>query len=189
MVRRTRSAVAILRPARTLCTPGLRREPPVFTFGPIPAYRGDVKFDADLSRDKRALTLTFSDGATVETGGSGASMAARSFSLILPLEGNGGKAEIEFALHTGVVLQEGTTASVMLSVNGQSMVADFVTDPNQTFVQKLSFAAADPPECRLFAALLVGRDSRHPTAGAQVNFIALDAEILPRPPQPTGRPV
>jgi hypothetical protein len=83
-------------------------------------------------------------------------------------------------------MEKGTTATLMLSVNGQSTVADFLVDPDQIFVQKLNFAADAPSECRLFALLLVGRDSRSPTAAASLNFVSLDAEILPRPPQPAG---
>jgi hypothetical protein len=39
----------------------------VFTFGEIPAYQGDVSFQAAVSDDRRAVTITFSD-VTVELG-------------------------------------------------------------------------------------------------------------------------
>jgi hypothetical protein len=76
----------------------------------------------------------------------------------------------------------------MLSVNGQSTVMDFAANSDETFVQKLPFAAGAPTECRLSAVLLAGRDSSKPGADAFLNMISIDAELLPRPPQPKGRP-
>ena len=160
----------------------------MFTFGPVPTYQGDVSFDAGVSDDKRALTLTFSD-ATVEVGNSPRDTALvvnRMFSLLLPLEGDGGRAEIEFTLQAGIVMSEGSTVTLILSVNGQSTVADFVAEPIEGFVQTLNFAADAPSECRLFVVLLAGRDSQFPGAAAAVSVSSLDAEILPRGPQPAG---
>ncbi|HEX7277345.1 MAG TPA: hypothetical protein VF244_08220 [Acidimicrobiales bacterium] len=65
----------------------------MLTFGEIPPYQYGVKFDPALSDDKLALTLTFSDfEATVKEGGP--LVATRKFSLVLPIEGDGGRAEI-----------------------------------------------------------------------------------------------
>lgn len=159
----------------------------MFTFGPIPTYQGEVKFEPSLSDDKRALTLTFSEGATIEVGNSptSAPLAARTFDLILPLEGDGGRAEIEFNLDVGVFLNEGTTATVMLSVNGQSAITDFLVDPDGGFLQRVNFAAYAPSECRVFALILIGKDSQNLATGGVVTFSNLNAEILPRSPQPT----
>jgi hypothetical protein len=51
---------------------------------------------------------------------------------------------------------------------------------DQSFVQKLKFAAETPSECRLLVFLLVGRDSRNANAEAFLNVNSIDAEILPR---------
>lgn len=158
----------------------------VFTFGEVPPYQGDVSFQAGLSDDRRAVTLTFSD-VTVEVGNSPndtAPTANRTLSVILPIEGGAGRAEIEFTLQAGIFLTEDAHATVVFSVNGQSAVSDFLAEPQETFVQRLLFAADSPAECRLFALLLVGRDSRFASAAAVANVVAIDAEFLPRPAQP-----
>jgi hypothetical protein len=160
----------------------------VFTFGEIPTYQGDLRFEAGLSDDRRAVTLTFSD-VTAEVGNSPndtAPTAIRTLSLILPIQGGPGHAEIELTLQAGVFLTSDAHATVVFSVNGRSTVADFLVEPQETFVQRLLFAADAPAECRLFALVLVGRDSRFPDAAAVANIVSIDAEFLPRRTQPAG---
>lgn len=149
----------------------------MFTFGEIPSSGEEVPFEGSLSSDRRALTLTFSTGASAELDERPGALATRAFAVVLPLEGAGGRAKIEFALSAGVVLTEKSTATVVLTVNGQTAVADFVSDPHQIVVLPLTFVAVDPSECRVFAELVAGRDSQQPNAAAHLNFIALDAEI------------
>jgi hypothetical protein len=43
----------------------------MFTFGQTPTYQSDEKFDLAVSDDKRALTLSFSEGFEVTVGGGG----------------------------------------------------------------------------------------------------------------------
>lgn len=153
----------------------------MFTFGQIPAYQSDEKFELDVSDDKRALTLTFSDlRATVGGGKSLAPMSTRMFSLVLPLEGGEKRVEIEFIVQGFILAREGATATMVCSINGQTTVADFPGRSDQGFLQKLKFAAETPSECRLYVFLLVGRDSRNANAEAFLNVNSIDAEILPR---------
>src|SRR5262245_13776765 len=154
----------------------------MFTFGQIPTYQSDENFELAVSDDKRALTLTFSDlKATVGGGKSPASMSTRMFSLVLPLEGDEKRVEIEFIVQGFTLALEGASATMVCSVNGQTTVADFPGKSDQSFVQKLKFAAESPSECRLCVFLLVGRDSRNANAEAFLNVTSIDAEILPRP--------
>jgi len=151
-------------------------------FGQTTTYQSDEKFELGVSDDKRALTLTFSDlQATVGGGKSPASMSTRMFSLVLPLEGDEKRVEIEFIVQGFTLAHEGATATMVCSVNGQTTVADFPGMSDQSFVQKLNFAAEAPSECRLYVFLLVGRDSRNANAEAFLNVNSIDAEILPRP--------
>jgi hypothetical protein len=153
----------------------------MFIFGQMPAYRSDKKFELDVSDDKRALTLTFSDLQTTVGGGkSPAPMSTGMFSLVLPLEGDERRVEIEFIIQGSILAHEGATATMVCSVNGQTAVADFPGRSDQSFVQKLKFAADTPSECRLYIFLLVGRDSRNANAEAFLNVNSIDAEILPR---------
>jgi hypothetical protein len=156
----------------------------MFTFGQTPTYQSDEKFDLEVSDDKRALTLSFSEGFEVTVGGSGspAPTSTRAFFLVLPLEGDDERAEVEFIVTNAFVgTTEGATATVVLSVNGQTAFADFPANSDQGFDHVLKFTAPSASECRLSVFLLVGRDSNNPDAEATLSVPVIDAEILPRP--------
>ncbi len=152
-------------------------------FGQVPTYQSNDKFELAVSDDKRAFTLTFSDlQVTVETSKSPAPIASRVFSLAVPLAGEEKKkTEIEFNVSAFVLTTEGATATMVFSVNGQTTVADFAANAEQSFLQKLRFTAEKPSECRLSVFLLVGQDSKNSNAAASLNVSAIDAEFLPRP--------
>jgi hypothetical protein len=154
----------------------------MFTFGNAPAYQTEDKFDLGMSDDKRAFTLTFNDlKVTAEANKSSTTpISAHVFSLVVPIEGYGKNLEIEFAVNGTVVTEEGATATLMLSVNGQTSVTDFPANSDQSPVQKLKFAAETASECRVSLFLLVGRDSANTGAAAFLNAMTIDAEILPR---------
>ncbi|HKA19580.1 MAG TPA: hypothetical protein VKN18_14920 [Blastocatellia bacterium] len=153
----------------------------MFTFGKIPTYQSNDKFDLAVSDDKRALTLTFSDlQVTVGGSKSPAPMSTRVFSLVVPLEGKDERVEIEFGVSAFIKTLDGATATIVSSVNGQSTVADFPANSEQSLVQQLKFTGQSPSECRLCVVLLVGRDTKNSNAEAFLNVTAIDAEILPR---------
>lgn len=158
----------------------------MITFGRIPRRKSAVKFEPGLSEDRRALTLTFS-GFQIHAGGSRsrASTVTRLFSLVLPLQGDEPKAEIEFNLDCFVITTAGATASLVCSVNGQTTVSDFPENTDQSFVHTLRFAADTPSEARLCVFLLLGRDSKNANAEAELSVSTIDAELLPRPPGPS----
>jgi hypothetical protein len=158
----------------------------MFTFGRLPRQKSDAKFEAGVSPDKRAVTLTPSN-LQVHVGGgkSPASISTRLFTLVLPLKGDEKSVEIEFTLDCLALTLEGGTASLVCSVNGQTTVADFSENTDQSFVQKLKFTAETPSEARLCVFLLVGRDSSNTNAEADLSVTSIDAEILPRSPQPS----
>jgi hypothetical protein len=155
----------------------------MLTFGQVPPYQNDERFDLVVSDDKRALTLTFPHlQATVGGSKSPAPVATRVFSLVLPLAGDDKRAEIEFIVQGFVLALDGATASLLCSVNGQTTVADFPGESDQSVVQTLKCSADTPSECRLCVFLLLGRDSRNTNAEAHLSVITIDAEILPRTP-------
>jgi hypothetical protein len=158
------------------------------TFGQVPTQQGGEKYELAVSGDKRALTLTFSDfQATVGNGKSPAPVCTRMFSLVLPLQGDDKRVEIEFIVQGYNLTTEGTTATMICSVNGQTTVADFPGKADQSFQQKLKFAAETPSDCRLCVVLLIGRDSKNAGAAAYLNVTAIDAEFLPRAGAPPAR--
>jgi hypothetical protein len=153
----------------------------MFTFGQIPTYQSDDKFELGVSDDKRALTLTFSDlQVTVGGSKSPAPASTRVFCVVVPLEGDDKSVEIEFTASAFIKTLEGATATLVSSVNGQTTVADFPANSDQSFEQRLKFTAQSPSECRLCVFLLVGRDSKNSNAEAFLNVPSIDAEILPR---------
>ncbi|HEU0218810.1 MAG TPA: hypothetical protein VFQ90_19285 [Stellaceae bacterium] len=158
------------------------------TFGPKPSYQDyGREFDYAPSGDGRALTIAFSaDGPLqaqiVDDGDPAISSAA--FSLAVPLEGSTGeKVEIEFSLTGLAKTSGGGTATMMLSVSGQSIVVDFPTDTDQDLIDQkrvVTFTAENgASECRVSVFLLVGRDS--PSGSAFLNASTIEAEFLPRP--------
>ncbi len=152
----------------------------MFTFGQTPTYQTDEKFDLSVSDDRRALTLRFTE-FEVTVGGSKSPASTRAFCLVLPLEGDDETAEIEFIVTNALVMTtEGATATIVLSVNGQTTVTDFPANSDQSFEQRLKFTAPSPSECRLCVFLLVGRDSKNSNAEAFLSAPVIDAEILPR---------
>lgn len=159
----------------------------MFTFGPILDDQGDVKFELGVSDDNRALTLTFSDLEVAVGGLAPVSLATRVFSLVLPLEDGQEqeRAEIEFVVQGLLLALEGATATIVCSVNGQTTVTDFSGKSDQSFVQRLTFAAEKPSEARLCVVLLLGRDSGQANAEALLRVTAIDVEILPRPESPS----
>jgi hypothetical protein len=154
----------------------------MLTFGEVKPYQSEVAFESNLSDDKRALTFTFSDFvATVGGKKTPGSSTIRTFSVLLPLDGDDTTAEIEFISQGGVKTFEGATATIISSVNGRTVAQDFPAGSDESVQQRLSFAGAKPPECRLSIILLAGRDSKNENAEAFLNVLSIDVEILPRP--------
>lgn len=140
----------------------------------------DVQFDLGVSPDKHAFTLTFGNlRVAVQSGKSSAPMATRLFYLALPLEDEGKEVEIAFGVSGAVATLEGATATMVFSVNGQTIVADFPANSDQSYVQQLKFKAATAFECRLGVLLLAGRNSNNSNAEAFLNVSSIDAEIQP----------
>jgi hypothetical protein len=160
----------------------------MFAFAQTPTFQGDEKFEprpthavpqVGVSDDGRALTLAFS-AFEVAIGGSKspAPMATQAFSFVLPLEGDDNETvEIDFHVDGFVLTTEGATATVVLSVNGQTTVADFPANSEESYVRSLKFTAPSPSECRLGVFLLVGRDSKNPDAEAFMSTLTIDADM------------
>ena len=160
----------------------------MFTFAQTPTFQSDEKFEPcptqpvtqlAVSDDGRALTLTFS-AFEVTIGGtkSPAPTSTQVFFFVLPLEGYDNETvEIDFHVQGSVLTLEGGTATMVLSVNGQTTVADFPANTDESYLQSLKFTARSPTECRLSVFLLVGRDSTNSDAEAYINTLSIDAEI------------
>lgn len=124
----------------------------VSMFGDVASVQDGVSLEPSVSEDGRTMTLTFSD-VVVELGNSpddAALTASRALSLVVPLKGAPRRTEIEFAMQGSLEVSENAHASVLLSVNGQSTLADFGADSStSSYLQPLHFIADTPAECRL----------------------------------------
>lgn len=153
------------------------------TFGKTPTYQTDDKFELAVSDDKKAFTLTFSD-FQVEVGNTKQSpqmIASRVFSLALPAGGKDKDVDVTFnvngAIDPGTGETGNTSGSIILSVNGQTSIANFTAKSDKSFVHPLTYktTGADS-EFRMTIFVLLDRDSRYP-AGAIVSVNALDGNI------------
>lgn len=145
-------------------------------------YEGKDKFDAFVSDDKRALTVTFSDfQLNLEGGKSFQPLASCIFTTVIPVDGDEKSVQIAFGVNAFALTTEGATATIAISVNGQTTVADFSGNSQESIVQQLEFKCERPSECRLCIFLLVGLDSKNPNAAASLSVSTIDAEFLPRP--------
>lgn len=150
------------------------------TFGKIPTYQGTEKMEFAVSDDRQALTLTFGD-FTASVGGAGSKVpiASRLFNFVVPLEGYDKHVEAQFTVQGAQALEAGSSATLVCSVNGQTVATDFTPDTDLSIVQTLKFAADGASECRLSILLLVGRDAKSPAPQGQMNVSSVDVAILP----------
>ena len=146
------------------------------------AYPGTDKFDFNISDDKRAFTLTFSDFQLNLEGGKSAKLVdSRVSAIVVPVGGDQKQAQIAFGLNAFAVTTGGATATIVISVNGTTTVADFSGDTQESIVQQIEFEDSRPSECRICVFLLVGLDSSNPDAAASLSVTSIDGEFLPRP--------
>jgi hypothetical protein len=145
-------------------------------------YQGKDKFDFHVSDDKRAFTLTFQDfQLNLEGGKSATPIGSRVFTAVVPVQGDEKRVEIAFGVSAFAATTEGATATIAISVNGQTVFADFSGKSDESIVQQLEFKDERPSECRICIFLLVGLDSKNPNTGASLSVATIDGEFLPRP--------
>lgn len=151
------------------------------SFRSQPAAAGDDSFTIDISDDGQAFTLTFGElQAEVDAGKSPDLVAARVFSLVLPLDGAGTGMDVSFATSGYAFVSEGARGFALLSVNGQASVVPFPPGTDKSFVQELRLQARPAGACHLAVVLLVQRDPASPDAAALLRPLTVDAEIHPR---------
>jgi hypothetical protein len=146
-------------------------------FGRAPSWKSDVGFDLSVAPDKQTLTLLF-DNLTVAAGKL-RPIHTRVFDFALPLEEGGTAVEIAFFVQGYVVTHEGSSATMVFSVNGQTTVADFSKTSDTSYKQNLKFTADTASECRLCVFLLAGQD-QNSDPQAYLSVDAIDAAIQRR---------
>ena len=150
------------------------------TFGSGWSGSGDNGFDLAISGDGQAFTLTFAEiEADLDGGKSPDLFAARVFSAVLPVDGDGGDVDIAFTAQGFAFATKGANAYAVLSVNGQTNVLPFSGDTDENFVQQLSITSGPASLCHLVMVAVVQRDPAYPDAAATLRPSSIDAEIQP----------
>jgi hypothetical protein len=141
---------------------------------------GDNGFDLSISGDGQAFTLTFAEiQADVDAGKSPDLIAARVFSAVVPVHGDGNDVSIAFTAQGSAFAADGADAYVLLSVNGQTAVQHFAAGTDQSFQQQLIIKGVPTSQCHLAVAAVVQRDPTCPDAAATLRPSSVDAEIQP----------
>ena len=161
------------------------------TFARTPTFQSSADIDFAVSDDGRAFTLSFGEtGFQLDTEKWKTPLATTLFSLVVPVSGDEETIETEFIAETSVVGFGGATATVLLSVNGRSVVTDLpAEDSDQSFNTVLRYTGVRPSEFRLAFLLLGTREAQNPESNAILTGLVIDGEFLPRPAGPEGRPV
>jgi hypothetical protein len=148
-------------------------------FGKVPTYKSELGSTFIVAEDKQSFAMLF-DNFELEAppAKSLALTATRLLQLAIPLEVTTG-VEIGFYIEGHVATEEGATATLVFSVNGQSIVADFPGNSDTDYVQELKLKAATASECRLGVLLMIGRDSKTPNWQGYINATSIGATIQP----------
>jgi hypothetical protein len=148
------------------------------TFGSGWTGSGDNGFSVSISGDSLAFTITFAEiEATVDAGKSDDLVAARVFSAVMPLEGDGDEVSIAFTASVYAFASEGATGYALLSVNGQTAIQQFAAGTDDDFVQPLTVTAGPGSLLHLVVVAVAQRDPAYPDAAAAVRPVSIDAEI------------
>jgi uncharacterized protein len=146
-----------------------------------PPASGDDEYDIAITDDGLAFTLHFSElQAVVDAGVSPDMVAARVFSLVLPIDGGDHGVDISFRTEGIMSAMEGGSGYALLSVNGSTAIRQFPSGTFGDYVQELRLQATGPTsQCHLTVALVAQRDPAFPDAGATIGASSLDGEISP----------
>ena len=152
------------------------------TFGSGWNGSGDKDPQLSISGDGLAFTLTFAEiEANVDAGKSEDLFAARVFSAVVPLEGDGDEVSIAFTASVYAFASEGATGYALLSVNGQTAVQQFAAGTDNDFVLPLTVIAGPGSLLHLVVVVVAQRDPAYPDAAAALRPASIDAEIpLPK---------
>ena len=141
---------------------------------------GDNGFDLSISGDGQAFTLTFAEiQADVDAGKSPDLIAARVFSAVVPVHGDGNDVSIAFTTQGFAFAAEGADAYALLSVNGQTTVQHFAAGTDEGFEQQLTVKGVPTSQCHLTVVAVAQRDPARADAAATLRPSSVDAEIQP----------
>jgi hypothetical protein len=139
---------------------------------------GDSGFDLSMSDDGQTFTIRFAEiQAEVGNGKSSDLTAARAFSAVLPVHGDGDEVSIAFTTSGYAFANQGADAYVVLSINGQTSVQHFAAGTDQDFLQQVVVKGVPTSQCHLAVVAVAQRDPAQPDATAALRPSTVDAAI------------
>jgi hypothetical protein len=139
---------------------------------------GDNGFDLRMSDDGQTFTIRFAEiQAEVGNGKSSDQTAARAFSAVLPVHGDGNDVSIAFTTSGYAFANQGADAYAVLSINGQTSVQHFTAGTDQDFEQQVVVKGVPASQCHLAVVAVVQRDPAQPDATAALRPSTVDAAI------------
>jgi hypothetical protein len=165
------------------------------TFGDKPNYQSDSAFSYALSDDKKSFGITFdamevivddgrpipdakrSQTAPKRAAAPTAPIATKAFAAVIPVK-NGKPVKAKFIIHGGALLVSGTTASLLIDVNGRNTVFKIPAEQDGSFMRTFNYSAASASEIRLTVFLLIERDQQVQGTFGQLNVNSVATDLL-----------
>jgi uncharacterized protein YegP (UPF0339 family) len=146
-------------------------------FRPRPTASDD-EFTFNVDPDGQVFDILFSDLQANLDEESSDMVAARVFSIVLPLDGAGDAVDITFDFSGSAFTTRGARGYAGLSVNGKTSATSFPPRTDEfDYVQRVKFETGPNFECHLSAFVLAERDSLHPGTVARLNIHSINARI------------
>lgn len=147
-------------------------------FGKAVTYQSGGRFDLAVSDDGRAATATFSDmQAQIGNKASGAPVAAKLSSFVLPLTRYAKGADLRFRFQGHVLTTSRASAHIVYGVNERTLLVDMESHVEESFTHDLNYQAGQASEVRVNVFLFVENDSEAEDFGASLTLTAIDATI------------
>ena len=171
------------------------------TFGDKPSYQSDAAFSYAVSDDKKSFGIYFdvmevavddgkpmpdekrAQGAPKRSATATAPIATKAFAVVIPAKG-AKPVKAKFIIDATAVLSTGSTASLLIDINGQNTILKVPAKQDGPFVHTFNYNAASASEIRLTIFLLLERDQQAQGVWGymKVNSIATDLLMSKKKP-------
>jgi hypothetical protein len=149
-------------PSQTPGTPPTSLPPPntdPVRFGKVTTTPSNDTLETAISPDRRALTTSFSDFEVIVNGKVTEPDATKSFSMTLPLTGGANGDVVGFHVQGFTAVEEGATARVTLRGGGKTIVRDFPSGIDKSFVESLWLPATPGITYQLSVVIEIHKDA------------------------------
>jgi hypothetical protein len=147
-------------------------------FGKAVTYQASGQFDLAVSDDGLALTATYSGmQAQIGNKASGAPVAAKMSSFVVPLTGHARGVDLRFKFQGHVLTTSRASGHIVCGVNEKTLLVDMASHMDESFMHELNYQAGRASEVRVNVFLFVENDSQAEDFGASLTLSAIDATV------------